>query len=245
MFEPQTNVDWSTSLLWLGAIAIVSFLASWLLTDVLRLRRSIYVGALALITAGLTAGYLAWSGAGTEFWTSAWAWGIVGAILTGAFLALGVSRAPITTSDHSSGIGAFLWEGVVYGATEGLLLSVLPIVVVWGAFADLDWTDGWRGVVAAVAAIAASAAVIVVHHLGYEGYRGRAMRFPVMGCSVLSLGYLVTASPIAAMGGHILLHAAMMRRGVALPPHSAVVPEASSAASRGRITPPLKGAGAT
>jgi hypothetical protein len=46
------------------------------------------------------------------------------------------------------------------------------------------------------------------------------MGFPVMGCSVLSLGYLLTASPIAAMGGHFILHVAMMRRGVQLPPHS-------------------------
>lgn len=45
------------------------------------------------------------------------------------------------------------------------------------------------------------------------------MRLPVMGCSVLNRGYLVTASPIAAMGGHFILHVAMMIRGVELPPH--------------------------
>jgi type IV secretory pathway VirB2 component (pilin) len=65
--------------------------------------------------------------------------------------------------------------------------------------------------------LAASVVVIVVHHLGYAGYRGKRMGFPVMGCSVLSLGYLLTASPIAAMGGHFILHVAMMRRGWSFP----------------------------
>ena len=65
----------------------------------------------------------------------------------------------------------------------------------------------------------ASVAVIVVHHLGYPEYRGPAMRSPVVGCTILSIAYLLTANPLAAIGGHIILHLAMLRRGMELPPH--------------------------
>jgi hypothetical protein len=223
MFESQTTVGWGGSLLWLGAIAVASFLVSWLLTDRLGIGRVAYVGALALVAGFLTAGYIAWSGAGAAFWTNDWAWGIAGALITGAFLSLGVGRVPVARpGPRKMGAGAVLWDGVVYGAAEGLLLSVLPVVVIWQGFAGAGWTHGWRGILAGLVSLAASAVVIGVHHLGYREFRGeglRNMRFPVMGCSVLSLGYLVTASPIAAMGGHFILHVAMMIRGVELPPH--------------------------
>ena len=46
------------------------------------------------------------------------------------------------------------------------------------------------------------------------------MRSPVVGCTILSVAYLLTAKPFAAIGGHIILHLAMLRRGMEeLPPH--------------------------
>jgi hypothetical protein len=45
--------------------------------------------------------------------------------------------------------------------------------------------------------MAASLAVIVIHHLGYRGFHDRAALAPVMvGCGLLSLAYLLTASPL-------------------------------------------------
>ena len=44
---------------------------------------------------------------------------------------------------------------------------------------------------------------------------------PVMvGCGLLSLAYLLTASPLAAVGGHILLHTALNLRGTEMPPYA-------------------------
>jgi hypothetical protein len=220
MFEPGTTIEWSGALLWLLAIAGGSFLISWVLTDLLKVRRLPYVGALAVLSAGLIAGYLSWSEAGAAFWTERWPWGLLAAALTGAFLAAMVSRIPGAHGMSRPGPGASVWEGVIYGSAEGLLLSVLPVVATWQAFAALGWTEGWLGVVAGAAALVASVAVIVVHHLGYREYRGPAIRSPVIACTILSLGYLLTANPIAAMGGHVVLHLAMMRRGMELPPHA-------------------------
>jgi len=212
-------IDWVDALAWLAGIAAGAFLVSWILTDILHLRRAPYVGALAALTVGLTAGFVDWSGLGADFWSHHWPWGLLGAAIAGAFLAAMVSRIPAPRIGELRP-GASGWEGVVYGTTEGLLLSVLPVAATWGAFSALGWTEGWAGAVTAASALAASVVVIVVHHLGYRGYRGRAIRSPLVGCAVLSLAYLATGSPIAAIGGHIVLHLAMLRRGIELPPHA-------------------------
>jgi hypothetical protein len=230
MFQPQTTITWAGALLWLLVIATAAFLVSWLLTDRLHLRRTLYVAALAALTAALTAGYLTWSGAGPAFWTTRWAWGLLGAALVGALLARLVSRLPAAHPPARVRGVAAAWEGVVYGTAEGLLLSVLPVVVTWQLSAALGWTSGWQAVVAAAAALAASAGVIVVHHLGYREFRGPAMRSPLVGCLPLSLAYLVTASPLAAIGGHIIIHLAMLRRGIELPPHGRPGPVGSTGA---------------
>ena len=201
-----------------------AFLVSWVLTEILRVGRARYVGALAALTGGLTAGYVAWTGAGARFWVERWAWGVLGAAVAGVLLARVASRIP--TSRRPGGVSGAVsaWEGVVYGSAEGLLLSVLPVAATWQMFAALGWTGGWSGAGARSAAVAASAGVIIVHHLGYREYRGRAIRGPLVACTVLSVAYLATANPMAAMGGHLALHLAMLRRGLELPPHARSAP---------------------
>jgi hypothetical protein len=115
-----------------------------------------------------------------------------------------------------------VWEGLLYGAAEGLLLSALPVLVAWQSFHLLGWTKTTAGAVGAGGlAIAASAAVIWIHHLGYREFRSnRAILLPVLACGLLSLAYLLTRSPIAPAGGHVLLHVGMELRGVAMPPYS-------------------------
>lgn len=39
--------------------------------------------------------------------------------------------------------GALLWRGVVYGATDAMLLSVFPILFVFAALREADWTGAW------------------------------------------------------------------------------------------------------
>jgi hypothetical protein len=39
----------------------------------------------------------------------------------------------------------------------------------------------------------------------------------MVGCGLLSLAYLVTVSPLAAVGGHIVLHTALTLRGTEMP----------------------------
>jgi hypothetical protein len=76
-------------------------------------------------------------------------------------------------------------------------LSVLPVLVTWQAFAAHGWTSGTgKPLVAGTVAMLASLAVIVLHHLGHRGFQNRAALAPVIvGWGLLSLAYLLTASP--------------------------------------------------
>jgi hypothetical protein len=219
-----TSISWLGALGWLAAIAAASFLVAWVLTALLGVRRTPYIAALALATGALTWGYLAWSDTSlTGFATNRWGWGLAGAAVAGALLARLSRHQPSGPRPQGWRLAATLaWEGVLYGSAEGLLLSVLPVLVTWQAFAAHGWTSGTgRSLVAGTVAMAASLAVIVIHHLGYRGFHGRAALVPVMvGCGLLSLAYLLTANPLAAVGGHIILHTALTLRGTEMPPYA-------------------------
>ena len=116
--------------------------------------------------------------------------------------------------------GQVLWEDVVYGASEGMLLSVLPVLTVWQALERLGWTTGWAGKLGTGAlSLGASVVVIAAHHLGYRDFRGRQLVLPVAGCLWFGLAYVITASPLAAVAGHIGLHAGLDANDMQLPPY--------------------------
>jgi hypothetical protein len=124
----DTSLSWPSALGWLAAIAAAGFLVTWVLTSRLGMRRTPNIAALALLTGGLTFGYLAWSNTSlTSFATNHWGWGLLGAALTGAVLARLSRHQPGGPRPQGWRLAATLaWEGVVYGTTEGLLLSALP-----------------------------------------------------------------------------------------------------------------------
>jgi hypothetical protein len=73
---PVSPAPWAGSLIWLAALAVVSFLVTWVAADRLRMRRTPYTAVLTLVTAALTAGYIAWLGVRvTALLTTHWGWG--------------------------------------------------------------------------------------------------------------------------------------------------------------------------
>ena len=236
---PDPSISWWMTLCALGTIAITAFLVSWLCTDVLHLRRAAYLAVLMAVTGALTYGYLAWSGTDAlAFISTHWGWGVLGAVLSGALavraILAGASRRGIPRPVRRSPwkmTGGLLWEGLLYGAAEGMLLSALPVLAAWQTFHSAGWTNSTLGAVGSgVLAIGASAVVIWVHHLGYREFRGTGeIALPILGCGVLSIAYLLTRSPIAPMGGHVLMHAGMEIRGVPMPPYSRIPAPSSDA----------------
>jgi hypothetical protein len=223
-------ITWWGQLIWLLALALVSFLVTWIFADLLRLRQAPFIGVLAVVTGAFLYGYLSWSNADwVEFLSQQWLWGLVGAVVVGPVLIALFLRSKrsqpqaFEPAPRPQGLrlaGALLWEGLVYGVAEGLLLSVLPVLVIWQALSSLQWTESWYGLVlCGMIALAASVAVIVIHHLGYPEFRGRKLPFAVAGCVPLSLAYLLTMNPLAAAIGHSLLHMGAVLAGTELPPH--------------------------
>jgi hypothetical protein len=223
-------MTWWSQLIWLLALALASFLVTWIFTDLLRMAQTAFIGVLALVTGALLYGYLSWSNLDWgAFLSYQWLWGLVGAIIVGPLLIVLLGRgsrsqaqmfAPAPRPAGLRLVGALLWEGLVYGMAEGLLLSVLPVLITWQALASLHWTESWYGIVmSGVIALVASMFVIGIHHLGYREFRGRKLVFAEVGCVPLSLAYLLTLNPLAAAVGHSILHMGAVLSGVELPPH--------------------------
>jgi len=125
---PDASMSWWMTMSAVGVVALVAFLVSWLLTDLLHSPRAVYLAALMVVSGSLTYGYLAWSGTdAAAFITNNWGWGLVGALVSGGLTAraikAGANRRGLGVPADRRGArlaGALVWEGLLYGAAERL-----------------------------------------------------------------------------------------------------------------------------
>ena len=121
-------------------------------------------------------------------------------------------------------VGAIAWRGILYGVTDGLLLSVFPILVVFAAFAGTRLNSRFAGkVVIGIVALAASLAMTVIYHSGYSDFRSDKMAKPFTGDVIWSVPTLLTLNPIGAPIAHAGLHTSAVLHSYEtdtfLPPH--------------------------
>ena len=225
------SIGWQGAIAAFAIISVVAFLVTWVVTDLGHVPRTPYVAILALTTLALSAGYLAWSGTSVaELVTAGWGWGVLGGLVAAALVTPLVSRLPrAPRPDGSELFGRLLWEGVVYGTAEGILLATLPVLAVWQAADALGWTETASAkAVSGALAVAGALFVIVVHHLGYREFRARASRKMLLGamvgCGIQALAFLVTGNVLAPVVAHVVLHAQLTLRGNEMPPVSEVRP---------------------
>jgi hypothetical protein len=222
----DASFSWQQSLAAFVIVAIVAFLVTWVLTDLLRIRREPYVPLLLVTALALVVGYLAWSGtSGADLLAgSGVAWGLAAGLVAAAVAFPLVRHLPARPRAHGTRlVGLMLWEGLVYGVAEGLLLATIPVLTVWQACASLGWTDGAFATVGSGAlAVLGALLVILVHHLGYAEFRTRQGRTGLFGalavCGVQAIAFLVTGSVFAPVLAHIVLHGQLLLRGDELPP---------------------------
>ena len=119
------SFSWQEALAGFAVISIVAFLVTWVVTDLGRVPRTPYVAILAVTTTALAGGYIAWSGtAVADLVTADWSWGVLAGIVAAALVAPLVRRLPIGPRPRGSELaGRLLWEGVVYGTAEAILLA--------------------------------------------------------------------------------------------------------------------------
>jgi D-alanyl-D-alanine carboxypeptidase len=209
---------------WLGAGFLLAFAIPFVLADLVGTDRDLYYGLYAACVFAFVAAWARDSAFGRPALTRNWRWGVGLGTAAAAVLVLMVLRTEDSTTrpDGLAFAGAILWRGVVYGATDGVLLSVFPILAVFAAFER--WRRGrTRTLAVGALALAASLALTAVYHVGYSDFRSGKLRKPVAGDVVWSAPTLLTLSPLGAPIAHAGLHVAAVvhsyETDTFLPPH--------------------------
>lgn len=220
------NKVWYVYLGWIVAAGLLGFALSMIFAGVLRLPRNLYLIPYIGISGLFLYAYIRWSGVNViELILHNWVWGLIGAVLLTLFTVKNILSQPASPrSEGFSLVFDLLWSGVAYGSMDALLLTVLPVLATWQAFTLLNWTTNWQGkILVGVIAVLASLLVTAAYHLGYPEYRGTGLLGPVIGNTSMTLGYLITSNPLAAILSHIAMHIAAVLHGPAsvmqLPPH--------------------------
>jgi hypothetical protein len=212
---------------WIAAAALLGFAITAFFSGVLQLPRSIFLVVYLVLATPFLYAFARWSSLDIgSLLRHNWGWGLAAAILVGAFTVRNILSQP--ASPHSQGLSlAFdiAWLGIVYGALDALLLSVLPVLATWQAFSVLGWTHSLPGkILVGAIALVASLLVTIAYHYGYPEFRpAGGVMGPSIGNGVMSLGYILSNNPIAAVFSHIAMHIAGVLQGPALvmqlPPH--------------------------
>jgi hypothetical protein len=206
---------------WIGLAALVGFLPPAVFSTGLRWERSLFLFPYVLaVWTFLRAYFRRWPLSWADF-VGDWRYGLAGVVVATAVLVGNVwGQPPSAVPRGASLVVALAWVGVAYGAADGLLLNVMPVLAVQRSLRA-------RTVAARLArgglALGASLAVTAAYHLGYEEFRGPAMLPVLVGNAIMSSTYLLTGSPLAAVVSHIAMHVAAVLHGMEttlqLPPH--------------------------
>ena len=210
---------------WVVVAALVGFAASAVGSSWLRLERPAFV---LLYTLGVGVFLAAYARATAlrplrqvrRYWRAGLAFGT----LAGVVLAIAVAKQPSSVRPDGPALaGSLLWLGLVYGAVDALLLTVVPVLSVYGTRPTEEMRHAGGRLRWAAAAMLASLGVTAAYHLGFAEFRGPALLQPLVGNGLVTLAYLLSGSPLAAVLAHVLMHAAAVLHGMAtttqLPPH--------------------------
>jgi hypothetical protein len=212
---------------WLLSGLVLAFAVPFVLADLIHTPRDLYY---ALYVAAVFGFVGVWARRTQPpiraFLTRRWRRAVPLGVLAGAGLMFTVLREPSTTHPHGfTFVGAILWRGLVYGAADGVLLSVFPILAVFGLFASKPLRERSKKAVAGIGALALVVSLLftAVYHVGYPDFRGSKVKRPLTGDAMWSAPTLLTLSPLGAPIAHIALHVSAVvhsyHTDLFLPPH--------------------------
>lgn len=214
------------SLLWILYASVLGFAVAAIFAGWLKLPRNIYLLIYIPLVAALFALFIISNKLHvTEVLVNNWYWGLIGAVIAGAFVIKNVFSQP--SSKRSTGLELLVdivWPGITYGLIDAILLSVLPILAIKLVLTDPVWAETWSGKIGlATIGLLASFLVTTAYHLGYPEFRGKKVIWPNVGNGVLSLAFILTMNPLAAILPHMAMHVAAMIHGKdttgQVPPH--------------------------
>lgn len=204
--------------LWAGAAACAAGAIAWVAVDLLALSRELFLvpyvltgcifGALFVRDAQVdVASALRHDPRRTALVTAITAGLMIGTVML-------QPGAPRATGWHLP--FELAWDGIAYGAVDGLLLTVIPIAAVRRSLGPGRLSHD-------ALALLASIVVFIVYHLGFPEFRGSQIGAPVVAAVVFGASYLITRNPLAPILAHAAMHVAAVLHGpagtVQLPPH--------------------------
>lgn len=154
-----------------------------------------------------------------------WVGGVLIGVLVSVLLIRQVRSQPASREERGAALALDLtWAGFLYGLTDGLFLSVMPVVAIWAGTTQFAWAETVGGRLAiGLAELVASLLVAFAYHLGYPEFHGSRMRYVFMGNGIITMAFLVAGNPLASMLSHSVMHMAAVLQGaettVQLPPH--------------------------
>jgi hypothetical protein len=120
-------------------------------------------------------------------------------------------------------VGSLAWLGLVYGALDAVLLSVVPVLAVYGSRPPEALSSAAARIQWGALSLLASLAVTASYHLGFAEFRGPNLVQPLIGNGIVTLAYLLAGNPLAPILAHVIMHGAAVLHGAAsttqLPPH--------------------------
>jgi hypothetical protein len=212
--------------LWILIAALLGFGVAAIFAGRMKLERNLYLLIYIPLVSVLIISFIISNGLSLrDLLSQRWQFGLLGAVIAGGFVIRNVLSQP--SSERNKGVALLsdvLWPGFAYGFADALLLSVLPVLAVKLALTGEVWMGSWTGRIGFGAfAMFASIFVTSIYHLGYPEFRGKKVIWPNVGNGVLTLAYLLTMNPLAAILPHIAMHIAAMIHGREttgqVPPH--------------------------
>jgi len=216
--------DLKQSLTWLMLACLTGFLVPAIFSMGLRWERSLFlVPYVTIITLFLTV-YFRKQPIPLKKLLGPWRAGIIGAAIATLFLMWKVQQySPSAVPEGVQLVLTIVWVGVIYGAIDGLLLNVLPVLIVYRAWPVEANQSRQMIIIRGLLALTASIVVTVAYHLGYTEFHGISILWVVVGNSIITSTYLLTGSPLSAVITHIIMHIAAVLHGMEtvlmLPPH--------------------------
>jgi hypothetical protein len=209
---------------WIALGAIVGFGASFIFGDLIPLPLDLYY----LIYFGIIISFFTIYIKKTQLNLKEWfsrrlAWGILLGLIFGALMVQNVLSRPATEKFTGSYlVWLIFWRGLIYGAIDGLLLSVFPWMVTWRAF-DVEKKPLGKKIALGFLAWLFILVLTTAYHLGYADFRSMKIIGPNIGNTIISVPTLVSGNPVGSPLVHAIMHITAIihspKTELFLPPH--------------------------
>ena len=198
---------------WPVVALAAAFFTSSVFSGYLHWRRDPFIGAWLGVSLLVIAAWVA-----SENWSPVvqlrrrWVTGLGAGLVMGALAAWMATRVPAGASSATVSAGRFVWVAVVYGAVDAVMLSVVPVLALYGTRPGDDAGHGSR-LRRAGLALGAGVVITAAFHLGFGEVRGPVLAAALIGNLVVTMAYILSGSPLAPIVAQVMLHGATLLHG--------------------------------